>query len=139
MADDGQQCLLVFAVTVSLAVLHIDDAGHAPARDDRNRQECLELVFRQVVEELESSVLRGVPRNGNLLRLLRHPAGDAFTDLHRNAANQARMGVFGGPQDQEVLCFIQQIKQTGIAARDLNDKTDDLLQHFVQIQGGPYR
>ena len=100
---------------------------------DRNASN---LSSGKVVEELEPAVFRRVPRNRHLLRFLGHPAGDAFSNLHGNLSDQPGMWILRRPQDQKIFGLIEQIKQARIASRHLDDESDDLLQHFIQIQRG---
>ena len=140
MPDDGKECLFPLAVTMRSAVLHVDNACHAiGGRDDRGRQECLVPVFRQVVEELETRVLAGVPRNGHGLGFPGHPPGDPLPDLERDVSDDAGMRVLRGAQDQALLGFVQQVDETRVPARDLDHEIDDLAQHLVQIQTAAYR
>ena len=95
MPDDRQKGLLTIAVPVRSTMLHVNDADNLPAgRNNRNREKSFKLVFRQRVEELESRVFCRMARNGDRLSLLRHPPGDAFAHLHRDAPDQPRMRVF---------------------------------------------
>jgi len=49
------------------------------------------------------------------------------------------MRVFGSPQDQEVLRFIQEIKEAGIAPGYLDYESDDLVKYFIEIECGTDR
>ncbi len=139
MPDDGEECLFALAVTMRPAVLHVDNAYHAVGGgDDRGRQECLVPVFRQVVEELEARVLAGVPRNGHGLGFPGHPPGDPFSELERYVSDDAGMRVLRGAQYQALLGFVQEVDETRVPARDLDDEIDDLAQYLVEIQTAAY-
>src|SRR5579863_2458778 len=48
-------------VRMRIAMLYVDDAFHAPARKDGCREESVVGVFRQVAEELEAGISKGLP------------------------------------------------------------------------------
>src|SRR5262249_35646655 len=84
--------------------------------------------------DLESSILARVTGDGHGFGFLRHPSGDALADLDRYFPDQTGMRILGRPQNEKILRAVEQVKQAGIAFRDLDHEVDDLPQHFVQIQ-----
>src|SRR5262245_55099453 len=136
MPDDGQQCGLVFTVTVGLPVLDIDDADDAIRRrsDDRYGKKCFVLVLRKRVKDFETRISARVPRNRDRLDFLRYPTSDSLTDPHRNFADQSRMRVLRCPQYKVLARLIDQINQAGITMRYIDHQIHDLPQDLVQIE-----
>ena len=136
MSEYRQKRHLTFSVPMGLSMLDIDHTDHPVIRwgHDRHREKCLVLIFRQRVKELEPRILARVTRNRNRLDFLGDPTGDALADPHRNLSNQARMWVFRSSQNQILTRRIDQVDETGVTMRYIDNQLNDLPEHLIQIQ-----
>src|SRR5579863_8703205 len=100
-----------------IAVLHVDYAFHAPARDDGRRKESLVSIFGKVAEKFEARVVVSLPRDGEQALLARYPPRQSFGKRQLDAAHGRRMHPVGCSEDQ--LFTVQQIKQAGVAFHEL--------------------
>src|SRR3954466_14092234 len=91
------------------------------------------------MKKFESRIFAGVPGDGDRLYLLRHPAGDSFSDPHRNFTDQPGMRIFRSMQDEVFSILVDQVNQAGITPRDIDHEIDNLPQNLVEVERGAYR
>ena len=60
--------------------------------------------------------------------MLRHPAGNAFSQLQLQAIDGFGMRILGGPQDKFVA--FEHVDKTGVAADDGGREVHHFRQHF---------
>src|SRR6516164_4654054 len=88
------------------------------------------------MENLKSGILACMPRDRNRFDFPGDPAGDSFSDAHRDLSDQSRMRVFRGAQHEVIACLVQQVNETGITVCHVDDQFDDLSQNLIEIQSG---
>jgi hypothetical protein len=125
-----------FAVLMARAILCIDNANQPSPRQDWDREECFEAVFRQFVEELKSRILVSAVSNRHGPAVFGHPSGNPLPNFHFQAIYNLRMGVFRRPEDQ--LVPLQHIDEAGIALHHRRHKFNDHFQDFSERHGLRY-
>jgi hypothetical protein len=93
-ADGGDELNFGVGVGVGLAVLQVDDANDFVAAEDGHREKGFVTVFGQLVEALETGIVRRVGGYSYGLAVFGDPAGDSLPHLHFEAVDDFRMGVF---------------------------------------------
>src|SRR5271165_158539 len=73
LAHRREQLHLETGVRMGVAMLDVDDALNAAARNDGRRKECLKGILRQIAEKLEARIGVGFPRDGEQPAFARHP------------------------------------------------------------------
>lgn len=91
-------------------------------------------VFRKVVKKLEPWIVVRITLDHDARAFLSDPPGDAFPQTDRNAADQFRMRIFRGSQNEFVLAIRQEIEEAGIRLGDFDDDFDDMFENRFEIQ-----
>ena len=123
----GDHTNLATAVHMVLAMLEINDAHNPATAHQGYREKRLIAVFRQLVEELETWIVRCLFWNGNGFAMLSDPSGDALADAQFQAVHDFRMRILRSPQD-EFITF-KHVDQAGIALDQRSGKFDHAGQN----------
>jgi hypothetical protein len=85
ISNHSDQLDIPAAVKLSLAVLDIDYSHQLFAAHHGHGEECLEAVFRQLIESLKPRILLRLSRDRDGFLVLRHPTGDALPYFNAQA------------------------------------------------------
>ncbi len=85
------------------------------------------------MEHAEARVGGGVRGDRDGLAMLGDPAGDALANGDAEAVKQLGVGVLGGAEDE--LFSLQNVDQAGIAAHQVGDEAEDVLQDGIERVG----
>lgn len=129
-ADGGDQLDVALLVNVRADVLQVDDADKPAAAEQRNGEERLVGILRQLIEELEARIFRGVARDGDGGAVFGHPSRDALADPQFQAVHYFLMGIFGSAQD-EFFLFLH-VDEAGIALHQGDGEFQHACQDFVE-------
>ena len=132
-ANGGNELDFAVGLGVGLAMLNVDDADEFVAGKDRHGKKGFVFIFRQLVEALETGVLKGARRYGDRLQMLGNPTGDALPHLHFQAVDDFGMRIFRGAEDQ--FFGFEDVNEAGVTFYDGTDEIDDALQDFVKRIG----
>src|SRR5580704_977209 len=72
-ADTGKELHFNSGVGMRIAMLHVDDAFHSPARNYGRGKECLVGVFGKIAEKLETRIAKSFPRDSQQALLAGYP------------------------------------------------------------------
>src|ERR1035441_10299890 len=85
------------------AVLKIDYSDHLTGAQNRSAQHGLEVIFREVLEGLESWIIRGIGGDCYRFSMSRNPPSDPLSKLNAEPIHQVSVGIFGCAKNQFVL------------------------------------
>src|SRR6516225_8395831 len=88
------------------------------------------------MEHLKPWILACMPRDRDRFDFAGDPTRDSLSDPHRYLSDQSRMRIFRGAQHEVIACLVQEVNETGITVRHLDDQFDDLSQNLIEIQSG---
>jgi hypothetical protein len=116
-----------------LAVLQVDDADDAASAHERDGEKGFVAVFWQLVEELESRVLRGFFGDGDGFAMFGNPSRDSLPNAQLQAVNDFRVRVLGGPQGKFVA--FENVHEAGVALHQRGGKFNDARKNFMKSVG----
>ena len=92
--DHGDQPHLAGAVMMRFAMLHIDHAHQLAAAQYRHGEKRFKMIFRQIVEHLETGITPRLRADSHGPLMHGDPAGNSLAQLQIEFVHQVSMGIF---------------------------------------------
>ena len=118
------------------AIDQLDDAQTVLAEAHRNGHDGVGFRLGLLIHLRQEALVGAHVGNNDRLLILRHPAGDAFSDLDAHVFQRLRVLADGQLEIQLLFCLVHQEQRPGIGLQEFVELFHDGAEHLIELQGG---